>query len=517
MKKTLLSLSGALALAALPLIEAAAQFTVWKDGVSVYALEDGRADYVSFDYSPVGSLAEAEPDPSVGGAVPAESAAIDLGLSSGTLWAPWNVGAAKPGAAGAYFAWGETAAKESYDWSTYKWMKEGESHWKHITKYTTDDGQTTADWYTDFVGDGKTTLDAADDAASANWGGDWRMPTQAQLQELSDYCAWEWKKADWDANGSLAGYLLTGLNGNKLFLPAAGGRWGSALSSFGSSGYYWSAELYSGNSSLARRLNFYSGDWGADNYYRNAGFSVRPVCPSAEATKEYNTPDSSVGGKVPTAAEAVDLGLPSGTLWAPYNVGATKSGEAGAYFAWGETTAKRIYNWGSYKWMKEGESDWVHINKYTADDGKKDADWYNGVKFVGDGKTTLDGADDAAARNWGGKWRMPTRDQLKELFTECTSEWKESDWDGDGSLAGYLLTGPNGKKLFLPAAGYRWGSDLNDVGSYGDYWSAELGSDDSFLARSLFFVSGYWDADGNYGRVNGFSVRPVCPSASKNI
>ncbi|MGN0029024.1 MAG: hypothetical protein ACI35Q_04745 [Marinilabiliaceae bacterium] len=495
--------------------KSAAQFTVWKDGISVYALEDGRADYVTFDYAPVGSLAEANPDPSVGGAVPDESAAVDLGLTSGTLWAPWNVGATKPGEAGAYLAWGETTAKENYDWESYKWMKEGESDETHITKYTIKDGQTTADWYTEvkFVGDGKTSLDEDDDAAAVNWGGGWRTPTQAQFKELSDYCTREWKDANWDANGSLAGYLLTSkTNGKTLFLPAAGRRL-SRVHFLGERGNYWYAELNSGKSSQANNLFFGSDFWSATtDDYRHTGFPVRPVFPSAEATKVYNTPDSSVGGQVPTAAEAVDLGLPSGTLWAPYNVGATKAGETGAYFAWGETTAKENYAWESYKWMKEGESDETHITKYTIKDGQTTADWYTEVKFVGDGKTSLETADDAAAQNWGGKWRMPTQAQIKELFDECTAEWEEADWDANGSLAGYLLTSKaNGKTLFLPAAG-RHDTSLDYVGKGGYYWSAELDSNSSY-ACDLFFMSGYWSATSKGYRYSGFSVRPVCPSA----
>ncbi|MGN0029079.1 MAG: hypothetical protein ACI35Q_05030 [Marinilabiliaceae bacterium] len=464
-----------------------------------------------------GSIAEAKPAPSVGGSVPAESAAVDLGLTSGTLWAPWNVGATKPGEAGAYFAWGETTAKENYDGSTYKHMKEGESDQHHINKYTIEDN-ICGDWYTrTFIGDGMTTLDETDDAAAANWGGGWRMPTLAQLQELSDYCTQEWKEADWDANGSLAGCLLTGPNGKKLFLPAAGDRRCSDLYEVGSHGRFWSAELDSDNSDYARNLSFtnlYSGTWyEGSNDWRHFGFSVRPVCHSAETTKAYNTPDVSVGGQVPTVAEAVDLGLPSGTLWAPYNVGATKPGEAGAYLAWGETATKESYDLDTYKHMKEGKSDFMNINKYTLDDGQMDADWYTDVKFVGDGKTTLEVADDAAAQNWGGNWRMPTQDQFYELFSECTSEWKEAGWDANGSLAGYLLTGPNGKRLFIPAAGGRRGSDLYDVGSYGRFWSAELDSGYSTYASLLVFpFSDDWEVISNR-RFEGCSVRPVCPSA----
>ncbi|MGN0029672.1 MAG: hypothetical protein ACI35Q_08110 [Marinilabiliaceae bacterium] len=102
---------------------------------------------------------------------------------------------------------------------------------------------------------------------------------------------------------------------------------------------------------------------------------------------------------------------------------------------------------------------------------------------------------------------------LNELFHECTYEWKEADWDANGSLAGYLLTGPNGNTIFLPAAGDRWDSDLNNVGSYSSYWSAELYSGDSRGACSLDFYLGGWTADYYSRRGYGFPVRPVCPSA----
>lgn len=105
-----------------------------------------------------------------GGSAPSSAKAVDLGLS--VKWAPWNVGATSAGEAGAYFAWGEITAKSEYEWSTYKWTEDGGDT---FTKYTTD---------------GKTTLDSEDDAATANWGGKWRMPTLAELQELSDNCTW---------------------------------------------------------------------------------------------------------------------------------------------------------------------------------------------------------------------------------------------------------------------------------------------------------------------------------------
>lgn len=221
--------------------------------------------------------------------VPSTSQAVDLGLPSGTLWAPWNVGATKPGEPGAYFAWGETTAgktkngEPNYDWDNYKW---------------TDDGGET---FTKYTISGKTTLDAEDDASTANWGGKWRVPTKDQFDELREYCSYEWKEEGEYARGSLAGYLLTSKrNGRKLFFPAAGYcreafgleyggdgyyREVSGLRSVGIYGEYWCAELYSYYSyanTSAWNLGFYPGEWHISTMERCYGFSVRPVSISAE-------------------------------------------------------------------------------------------------------------------------------------------------------------------------------------------------------------------------------------------
>lgn len=223
-----------------------------------------------------------------------------------------------------------------------------------------------------------------------------------------------------------------------------------------------------------------------------------PSCGGGNAT-----PDESVGGTVPTVAEAVDLGLPSGTLWAPYNVGATQPGEAGVYFAWGETTAGKTnangdihYSADNYKWADdEGET----FTKYTAD-----------------GKATLDAEDDAATANWGGEWQMPTVAQLEELFSECTCKWKNPGEYANSALAGCLLTSmANGNKIFLPAAGFCIGfGGVLGLGSHpvGFYWSAELKSGSSSEGCYLRFYPGNWGT--RYSeRSTGFPVRPVISSA----
>ena len=178
---------------------------------------------------------------------------VYLGLPSGLLWAETNVGASSSSDDGDYFAWGETSPKSTYSWDTYKWGSDP-------SKYNSSDG--------------KTTLDAEDDAASVNWGLPCRMPSSSEFQELYDECDWSWKS---NYNGT-NGYLVTGPNGRTIFFPASNGRGDGVLGSHGSDGYYWSRSLYSDNTCNARYLLFFSGDGDpmfiADHFY---GFTVRPV------------------------------------------------------------------------------------------------------------------------------------------------------------------------------------------------------------------------------------------------
>ena len=191
---------------------------------------------------------------------------VDLGLPSGTLWATCNVGANKPEDYGDYFAWGETAPKDNnYDWSTYKWCNGGINT---MTKYCTKSEY----GYNGFVDD-KKVLDPEDDAAYVNWGSSWRMPSTEQIQELIDNCTWQ----STQRNG-VNGRLVTGPNGNTLFLPAAGYRWFESLYGVGSDGFYWSRTLDAGEPSRAFGLYFYWGDWaGWDDGMRLGGFAVRAV------------------------------------------------------------------------------------------------------------------------------------------------------------------------------------------------------------------------------------------------
>ena len=549
---------------------------------------------------------------------------VDLGLPSGTLWATCNVGATKPEEYGDYFAWGETEPKSIYDWSTYKWCR-GSSDTQ--TKYCINSSYGTVD--------NKTTLDLSDDAARANWGGSWRMPTTEEQQELINNCTWTWT---WlTTQNGVNGYKVTSKsNGNSIFLPAAGSPGNSFLGDAGSYGYYWSSSLDTGTPISAYGLYFGSSYVHRGGYTRSYGFSVRPVCRQNSMSQREmyiwqnggkttfvvadvdsvtfgkvdtppTTPDNpdnpndpenpndpvvitgiTVKAKVPahwidlitvwvwptggegeefipvregdwyvythtagtelniifkngfgwTGAhnqtvditgitqntcikieqegsgkatytivdclsgeededyEWVDLGL--SVKWATCNVGATKPEEYGVYFAWGETQPKEYYDMSTYKWYSNrGYS----LIKYCSDSNL-------GYNDFTDYKTTLELSDDAARANWGGSWRMPTTEEQQELINKCTWEWTSQN-----GVFGHKVIGLNGKSIFLPAAGYRYGSSLYYAGSLGTYWSSSLKTDQPHTAWGVHFDLDYVDYVDrlNSERSLGFSVRPVCP------
>ena len=211
------------------------------------------------------------------------------------------------------------------------------------------------------------------------------------------------------------------------------------------------------------------------------------------------------GGTTPSTMEYVDLGLPSGLKWAKCNLGASKPSEPGDYYAWGETAPKADYTWATYKWMQAGQSGWQYMTKYTFADGKTEGIWYDSSgAFIGDNKTVLDAADDAATANLGSPWRMPTFDEFMELINNCTLTWTTQD-----GVNGCQVDGPNGNAIFLPATGYPGKSGLRDVGR-GYYWSSSLGAADSNAARNFSFSSALNDWNNN-NRLFGFPVRPVRP------
>lgn len=178
-------------------------------------------------------------------------------------WATCNIGADKPEEYGDYYAWGETSTKSTYSWDTYKhgtYNFDGNN--SKLTKYNTTDE--------------KTSLEATDDAATANWGSAWRMPTDGEWTELCENCEWKW--ADSYQTTGVAGYWVTGKNGNSIFLPAADFRYGGSLYDSGDYGHYWSSSLNTDYPAGAWIASFDSGNVGRYFNSRYYGLSVRPVC-----------------------------------------------------------------------------------------------------------------------------------------------------------------------------------------------------------------------------------------------
>lgn len=175
---------------------------------------------------------------------------IDLGLPSGTKWACCNVGASAPEEYGNYYAWGETSPKSVYNWDTYQYG----SSWDNVVNIGSDIAGTQYD------------------AATANWGAPWRMPSLTQIEELLDNCT-----STWTTQNGVNGRKFTGPNGGAIFLPAAGNRWDSDLDCAGSDGYYWSSALDESRPDGACGLDFGSGNASWNYGDRSIGHSVRPV------------------------------------------------------------------------------------------------------------------------------------------------------------------------------------------------------------------------------------------------
>lgn len=187
----------------------------------------------------------------------------------------------------------------------------------------------------------------------------------------------------------------------------------------------------------------------------------------------------------------VDLGLPSGTLWATCNVGASMPQENGGYYAWGETETKDNYDWASYKWC-DGASN--KINKYCT----------NSSFGKVDNKSVLDLEDDAAHVNWGGDWRMPTRAELDELCSSKNCTWTWTTMEGQ---EGYKVASKsNGKFIFLPAGGSRFYTGTDWITYYA---SSSLDSSYPLSVCYLTMYSGNYYTDSRHDRIYGQSIRPV--------
>ena len=190
----------------------------------------------------------------------------------------------------------------------------------------------------------------------------------------------------------------------------------------------------------------------------------------------------------------VDLGL--SVKWATCNVGANSPEDYGDYFAWGETKPKDYYDWSTYKYC---DSSSLTLTKYCSKS-------YYGKDSFSDNKTILDSEDDAATVNWGGAWRMPTKEEQDELRNNCTWTWTILN-----GVNGYLVIsnveGYTDCSIFLPASGYWVEGVPYGAGLDGYYWSSSL-----YLIPYYAYSMGFYsDEDRDAFRSDGRSIRPVCP------
>lgn len=416
---------------------------------------------------------------------------VDLGLPSGTLWASCNLGSSRPEEIEDYYAWGETSTKDDYSAYSYKYDK----------KYAVDaDGNI----------DSTAALLPENDAATVNLGADWRMPTIEEWEELKKNCKWRWTTL----NG-VYGSMFTAENGNWIFLPAAGVFMDKAVnqSSNGGECAYWSSSLHEDESAHVL-LAHSNGDF-VYSYRTYLGLPIRPVlvkkstdsnilpqetitymCLKMIGANQYqkikvNKFDAEdvdqvvFEEKVFPEQKFVNLGLPSGTLWAAYNVGASAPEETGSFFAWGETQPKDEYYEFTTKYISQFDS---RALKYSKSDSI----------------ATLQPEDDAATVNWGPEWRTPTMDDFRELVENCS--WSMEEQNG---VMGTKFTSDNGESIFIPASGYRY-NKYNDNEGKTFCWSSSVLQENKF--NNAYCFSAMSDSvtfDYNLRRYYGLPIRPV--------
>ncbi len=296
---------------------------------------------------------------------------VDLGLPSGLLWATCNIGANSPEIFGDYYAWGETQSKNAYSWSNYQ-LCQGNGY--SITKYCYD-----ASYGNNGFTDNLMSLLTEDDAATANWGSDWRMPSRAEWQELYDNTT-----SAWTTLNGVNGRVFVSTNGNTLFLPAAGDYYGSEIISVGHGGYYYSKSLFTGHPDEAYTFCVYSDELGIYISERFCGGSVRPVRSIAQSDISISGYGNSTGGYYLIAPPFNNID-PDGIT------GMTEGDFDLFYFDQGQELEWRNYKKGAFNLASGKGYLYAHGTDVTLnftgvpynDNGQVHLDYVNGAEFAG--------------------------------------------------------------------------------------------------------------------------------------
>lgn len=415
---------------------------------------------------------------------------VDLGLS--VKWATCNLGAEAPSEVGDLYAWAEVTPHTEWTEANYKF------------NYAPCDK--------------KYVLDQKYDAITVNWGKSWRTPTKEEIDELinPNNCNWVWVD---NFNGSgCSGYqVFSKVNGNSVFLPAGHKDLGKAA------GFYWSS---TGDPSVFKRPYDHS-PWiiffKEGIHYESAarcwsGLNIRGVVgepnsffPEKSDIDKVETQEQgfTVNGKIQDRTY-VDLGFPSKTLWATYNVGASLPHEYGEYYAWGETKSKDLYDESTYEYFlgysESGPYHYAQYSKYIwySDHGKQD--------YI----LALEAADDAATVNWGTKWKMPSKEQGEELSYYCI--WYRKDLTIDGKkIIGYIGESKlNGNKIYFPFSDMKYAQvPVDHMSSW--YWTCDLSAEKGNLASSSDYYANYMTIESRSNtlvvaetrRIQGLTIRPV--------
>ena len=468
--------------------------------------------------------------------------AVDLGL--GVNWASFNVGAASPDGLGDLYAWGETSPKSNYSWANYKFGNYEYSG--SLNKYWDKSGKSY---------DGKRRLDAEDDVASIQYGEYWRTPSPHDWVELITNTSWTWTSVN-GISGYRLTSTVDGYNDKSIFLPADyfedsnyyfSGYWTNEISeslepwkaySFWikdtpswqekcqhrNYGYYVRAvedlssaisgiELnktsitmsMAGTESLTAKVITSEDRVCKDVIWSTSNSKVATVsqdgCITAHcAGNAVITAKTKIGEKSATCRVLVeqayvDLGLPSGTLWATCNLGASSHEEKGDCFAWGEVSP-RDENFFTYENMAK------YLFYYSYSNSKMKVTKYCSSSDYGavDNLITLLPQDDAASVLLGDGWRMPVESECLELIEKCTWIEDSAQW----GAAGWFVKGPNGNSIYILATG------ADEESDFAELWSSSLAKDyRSDYAKLLYIDTWVGRYTCSVPRWSGYYIRPV--------
>ena len=341
--------------------------------------------------------------------------------------------------------------------------------------------------------DGESSSDANPSGVQGICPNGWHLPSEAEWTQLIDYLG-----GTENAGAKLAGKsnlwesgALTQSEyfGSTRFEAVPAGMLYDNFSNFGNIAFFWSATQENSTEAYFRYIYSGASSITSDNVGYETGLSVRCIKNAETVADGPSDPTDYINGY-----GYVDLGLPSGTMWATMNVGANSPEDGGKHYAWGETQHKETYDWTTYSHCNGSETS---LTKYCSNSEYGDGG-------ITDDLTVLEAMDDAAVANWGEGWRLPTQIEMQELVDNCDKTW--TTYNG---VAGMLFTSRNnGNSIFLPDAGLCTGSDPSSAVSGGYYWSSSLDTNYPHRAWDLYFGSDDCAIYYSY-RIYGQSVRAV--------